>query len=209
MTMSSTPPSSLDAPSSAPLVADLSRESVAALNRALTRDEIHAVLNQVPFYVIADDDEMIRWVSLSAIESSSDNPGSIVSFEGDNMEHCFDEAFSLEQGKQPVIMCRNGEQANEASSIVCSNGIQSGVLVYDQMMGVGPRGQELFRSFHGKFPPGIARILNTGTPPDDLYSDLDAGVLDDTLLKPVDFDTFKSVIARSYLKRVCGDIDAN
>lgn len=165
----------------------------------LTREEVGMVLNSVPLFVLADDEPCMRTV-LFRIMTASRGREDIVMLKGD-IQQCFDTLPKVEAGRQPVILCENGTQANTASQIICDRKIENGILVFDHRMGL-PEGLDIFKKFDEYFPSRITKALMTGTPPMDTGECLRAGILDAAIIKPPDRDEARATIAQAYLKRM-------
>lgn len=202
--MSSTPPPSAventDRTSSLPAAPQvLSLEQMAVLNRELTRNEIKEILDQVPLYVIADDDELIREVTIACITDNDQTH--MARFERGDTEQHFDAIARLDKSIKPFVLCSNGRRAEEVTRIICHRGVQSGVLLFDHKMGC-PEGLDIFRGFHKELPSGMTRILQSGTMPYDIEECLRKSVLDEAILKPVYIDELRLKVAQAFLKRL-------
>ena len=189
-----THPSESDSPSDQPL----SLSEMARLERDLTRDEVGLVLRDVPLIVLADDDENMRVLAMDTLTSAYKKTGRVEGLSGDP-ENCFDAAIRLKQGNDlPVVLCEEGRQAREAVKTLCQRRISPGILALDENM-IGPTGLEIFEEFHPSIPHGMARILQTDTPPEDIDTYLERGIIDVNPGK-LDRDAL-SPFVQAYLRR--------
>ena len=183
-------------PESSPL-ADLAR-----VDRTLTREEVATVLNHVPLFVLADDEEAILKAVARIVTEGRQGIGSVVKLDGD-IQQCFDALPKMEAGHLPIVLCHDGAQAETAARIVCERQIGESVLIFDQQMGF-PKGFDVFMGLNGKFPPTTTRVLHSATLPQDIKECIEAGILDVTLAKPMNSAEMREKIAQAHLRRTLG-----
>lgn len=176
---------------------------LAESDEELTREEVEFALKRVPLIVLADDEQMIRNALFRMIRRARVGLGAAIKLEGD-MAECFDAIpQATEEGKLPMILCHNGEQAEEAAKIVIKRQIQEGILIFDHCMG-SPFGLDIFKSIGGQMPPMITRILHSGTHHRKAKECIKEGILDHSLNKPCAQSEFLSGVAQTFLRKILG-----
>lgn len=176
---------------------DVSFEALANKEKPLSEAEVSLVFSRVPLIVLADDDKYIRRIAAELIKRTQQDSGSVVRLEGD-MVQCFSAARRL-RNKLPLILCKNGDEASEATRIICEDNIPSGILALDQNMG-GPTGTSIFKGFNGKVPAGFTKILQSGFAPREIDEYIEKGIVDASINK-VQIDTIPEM-ARAYVRKI-------
>lgn len=168
-------------------------------NRELSREEVDTVLDHLPLIVLADDDPSVLTIVTEILTYSRENSDTVIRLQGD-MEQCFNAVRTIKPGELPIVLCRDGVQAKTATRIIAERKIDGGVMLFDDRMGL-PRGSDIFKGINGNLPQGMAKILMSATPPDDVEECLKKGVLDLSLTKPMRIERTRAAIARTYLKK--------
>lgn len=166
----------------------------------LSRKDVDAVLRRVPLLVLADDEPMLRKIFFEIMTMSRDNTQSIVKLEGD-IQNCFNALPDMKPEQLPVILCHDGQQAEQATTILCERQIGKGLLMFDHKMGY-PRGLDIFKKLNGSFPHTTTRALISGTMPPDTNACIRSNIIDVAIPKPPSLDGMRAELARAYLRKI-------
>lgn len=176
---------------------------LASSDQELTREDVEFALKCVPLIVFADDEELVRNTFFRVIRKARGGFSSTIKHEG-SMTECFDAIpKTTEEGKLPMVLCRDGEQAVEATQILCKRPTQEGILIFDNCMGP-PHGLDIFRLMGRQMPPKVARILFSGTHHKEADEWIEKGMLDHSLDKLGSPSGFLSGISQAYLRKILG-----
>lgn len=155
---------------------------LASLDKKLTEDQVDFVFSKIPLFVLADDDPGVLRAVARVVKRSRKDISEL-----------------------SVITCDNGGEAQEAAQAACNGGATDGVFIFDDLMG-SPHGLQIYMDLADgeQQHPRIARVLFSGTLPEDIGKYVDEGVIDVAIGKPLDPNALQAAIVRAYLKAQFG-----
>lgn len=167
--------------------------------RSLSREELKAVLEQIPLLVVADGEQDIRRVILRQLRRTSSQPLDLVT---SDVSKSFAELLKTEVLPSFPIVCEESQQTREALQNILIHNFDRGVLVFGDIKG-NRSGLDLFRDYANVMPQGIARVLYSASPPANLEMHLKDGTIDAGMQKGT--HDFIGVVARTYLRKRFGN----
>ena len=171
-----------------------------SLETPLSPETATRIFERIPLFVLADDDPIMLRTIFRIIKVNRNKGSEITKFEGD-MTQCFDALPKTEDNTLPIITCTSGAQAKEATLLVEERQINDGVYVFDNIMGT-PFGLEIFKRMAADNErPRIARVLFSGSLPEDDQELIENGTLDGAIAKPLcDWHKLSPQLAQAYVK---------
>lgn len=174
-------------------------KALAGIDRPLTKEEQRAVLESLPFMLVADDEASMPRLASRLISRTRGDAESVLFMTAPLVES-FDLLQQQDDERTPLIFCRSGQEARQAVEILCERQLQPGLLAFDQDMG-GPSGLRIFRDFQDKLPPQLTRVLQTSAAPTDINEALEEGALElcTSKLSPMTFpDMLQTYVNKTF-----------
>ena len=164
----------------------------------ITPEEVSQVLQEVRAFVLGDDDPRVRNALYRTIAQGRKD---VVRLSGAEVGRTGKLPAVDKKNGTPVVVCENGREVDVVAELISRQGEEGSVFLLDHNMPEGPCGLDIFRERNSGMPPRTARVLHSGTIPNDHPEYLRRGILDAAIQKGVSGEEVRATVARAFLGR--------